>query len=106
MAHRVVLSERALQQLDSIFRYIEAAANVQTAADFVDLIVAHCEGFDKFPLRGSKRDEVRPGLRIVGFRKRVTIAFHVTETTVNILGIFYGGQDVEGALSDDASDNP
>jgi toxin ParE1/3/4 len=51
-----------------------------------------------FLARGIKRDDVRPGLRITGYRKRVAIAFHVDEERVNIIGIFYGGQDYEAAL--------
>ena len=104
MTHRVILSPRALQQLASIFRYIEKDASTQTAANFVESIMAHCQGFAQFPLRGTKQDEIRPGLRLVGVRKRVTIAFEVEQTIVNILGIFYGGQDVEAALGDDLSD--
>jgi hypothetical protein len=39
-----------------------------------------------------------PGLRVIGFERRVTIAFLVTETAVLIEGIFYGGQDFETAF--------
>jgi len=45
--------------------------------------------------------EIRPGLRTVGYRRRVTIAFEVADDTVNILGIFYGGQDIEADLRSD-----
>ncbi len=47
---------------------------------------------------GVARDDLRPGLRICGFRRRVTIAFVVTEENVEILGIFYGGRDYETLL--------
>ena len=36
----------------------------------------------------------------MGFRRRVSIAFEVSETAVIILGIFYGGQNFEALLSD------
>jgi plasmid stabilization system protein ParE len=45
-----------------------------------------------------KRDDIRLGLRITGFRRRVAIAFTVSETDISILGIFYGGQNYEPAL--------
>jgi plasmid stabilization system protein ParE len=51
---------------------------------------------------GVARDDLRPGLRIVGFRRRVTIAFAVTEATVEIPGIYYGGRDYETLLSAEA----
>lgn len=100
MTYRVILSSRALRQLDSIFRYIEAAANTHVALDFINSILAHCEGLAQFPQRGTVRNELRPGLRLIGFRRRVTIAFDVESSTVNVLGILYGGQDVAGTFDD------
>jgi hypothetical protein len=44
---------------------------------------------------GTKREDLLAGLRTVGFERRVTIAFMVTDETVLIEGIFYGGQDFE-----------
>jgi hypothetical protein len=36
-----------------------------------------------------------PGIRTTGFRGRVTIAFRITQDTVLIAGIFYGGRSLE-----------
>jgi toxin ParE1/3/4 len=44
------------------------------------------------------RDDIRPGLRIVGFERRVTIAFSVDDGRVTILRVFYGGRDWENAF--------
>lgn len=71
------------------------------AARYVDSIVDYCENLRTFPLRGTPRDDLRPGLRTLGFRRRVMILFEVTAGTVNVLGIYYGGQDYEAALRDD-----
>ncbi len=46
------------------------------------------------------RDDVRPGLRIVGFERRITIAFTATEAEVTILRLFFGGQDWGRAFDD------
>jgi toxin ParE1/3/4 len=54
-----------------------------------------------FPMVGSPRDDLRPGLRTIGFRRRVTIVFVVKSTEVRIVGVFYGGQDFEAALADE-----
>ena len=35
------------------------------------------------------------GLRVVGFERRVTIAFHVGADTVTFLRILYGGRDID-----------
>ncbi len=37
-------------------------------------------------------------MRITSYRKHVDIAFHVDEDRVNIIGVFYDGQDYESAL--------
>ena len=50
--------------------------------------------------RGHKRDDIRPGLRIAGFQRRVTIAFTVTETRVTILRLFYGGRNWEPLIEE------
>lgn len=54
-------------------------------------------------MRGTRRDDIRPGLRTVGFERRATIAFKVLAREVVIVRIFYGGRDFESILhgSDD-----
>ena len=94
MAYRVVFTPEARDQLLSIYRYIAAEVSADRASAFVTAIVDYCESFRTFPKRGTRRDDLRPGLRTVGFRRRVTIAFTVEEQTVAIIGVFYGGQEV------------
>lgn len=96
---RVVFTEAALDQLNSIFLYVAAEASIRTAERFVSDITDYCEGLVPFPERGQRRDELRPGLRLVGFRRQVTIAFRIDAEAVHILGVFYGGQDVEAAMT-------
>ena len=52
------------------------------------------------PHRGSRRDDLRQGLRIVPFKKRTAIAFALDEDrrVVTVLRVFYGGQDYEAVL--------
>lgn len=47
------------------------------------------------------RDDIRPGIRIVGFKRRVSIAFTIEDQRVIFLGIFYGGQNFEAILRGD-----
>lgn len=54
-----------------------------------------------FGERGVRREDLRPGLRIVGFEKRVAIAFHLTADMVVIDRVLYGRRYLEAALSDD-----
>jgi toxin ParE1/3/4 len=58
-------------------------------------------GLSTFPHRGSRRDEIRPDLRITNYKRRTTIAFEVGEDFVSIIGIFHGGRDYETILQSD-----
>jgi toxin ParE1/3/4 len=50
------------------------------------------------PERGARRDDIRPGLRTIGFERRATIIFQVTESEVLIVRILYGGRDADRVL--------
>ena len=54
-----------------------------------------------FPHRGTRRDDVRPGLRISNYKKRAVIAFAVEAEVVSIIGVHYGGLDYETILQSD-----
>jgi toxin ParE1/3/4 len=55
----------------------------------------------EFPERGTRRDDLARGLRTIGFERRVTIAFRVVRTRVEIVTIAYGGRDFESDLKED-----
>ncbi len=98
MSYPLVFSPEAEAQLIELYGYIAAEASAEIAARFTDGIVTYCESLSAFPSRGNRRDDIRPGLRVTSYRKRVAIAFHVDENRVNIIGVFYGGQNYEAAL--------
>jgi len=91
----IVFSPEAETDLLALYDYIAKEATPAIAIGFTGAIVDFCEGFSIFPNRGTRRDELRPGLRTVGFRHQVTIAFDVEGDTVSIIGIYYGGRDFE-----------
>ncbi|PBB87519.1 type II toxin-antitoxin system RelE/ParE family toxin [Mesorhizobium sp. WSM3876] len=66
--------------------------------NFVSGIRDHCRNLATFPLRGTEQTEIVPGLRIVGYRRTVSIAFAVESERVLILGIFYGGRNITPEL--------
>ena len=100
MSLSVVFTTEAEDQLVELDRYIVGAGSVEVAARHTEAIVAFCEELAAFPHRGSARDDIRSGLRIIGFKRRVVIAFAVLDQTVAIIGVFYGGRDYEALLSD------
>lgn len=71
------------------------------AVRYTDAVLGTCERLAHFPMRGVARDDIRPGLRLTHHKGRTVIAYAVDQDPrrVSILGVFYGGQDVEGALS-------
>lgn len=102
MSRTLVYSPRAQRQLADLYSWIaESSGFPERAERYVSAILDYCESLADFPLVGAARDDLRPGLRTIGFRSRMVIAFAVQETTVNVLGLYYGGQDHESLLSVD-----
>ena len=95
----VFVDPLAQNDLNHIFDVIAELAGQTTGAAYVEKIMAHCLTFDLASERGARRDDIRPGLRITGYRRRVTIAFTVSDTQVRLLRIFYGGVDWEPLLA-------
>lgn len=101
MSRTVVIAPEAQAQLDALYDYIADAASADIALRFNDALLDQFESLRDFPVRGTARDDILSGLRTVGFRKRVTIAFVVEKTSVLVIGVFYGGQDFESILKVD-----
>jgi hypothetical protein len=98
--YRVVFSELARRQLDELYDFIAERAHPDVALGYIARIDAFCRGLETFPERGSLRNEVRPGLRIVGYRRQASIAFTVADATVVILAVFRRGADTEALLAE------
>ena len=88
----------AVSDLLRLYDYLAEASGAAVAAAYVDRLEASCLALETFPERGTRRDDIRPGLRVIGFERRATIVFQVIEDEVIIVRIFYGGQDYERAL--------
>jgi toxin ParE1/3/4 len=97
---RVVFRPLAETDLFELYRYIAEDSGHATAGAYIDRIEAACMALESFPTRGTARDDIRPGLRTMGFEGRATIVFQVKRAEVVIVRIFYGGQDYERALHD------
>lgn len=98
VAHRVIFSPEAAADLFELYDYIAKQSGPSLAFRYLTRIEAYCAGFKFSAERGTKRDDLRPGLRIVGFERRITIAFHVDAENVVMDRILYGGRDIKRAL--------
>jgi toxin ParE1/3/4 len=104
VAHRVVFAPEALDDLRDLYDLIAEGSLPERALAYVEALRRQCLGLADLPERGTRRDAVRPGLRTLGYRRRVTIAFQVTGSTVTILRLLYAGRDLEGWSRQDESD--
>jgi plasmid stabilization system protein ParE len=100
VVHSVGFSPEAQAELLDLYDFISNEAGAARALDYIARIENDCLGFASMPERGTKRDDIRPGLRVAGFEPRVAIAFRLSDHSLTILRIFYGGRDLTGALSD------
>ena len=100
MNYEVNFSFDAETHLMKLYLHISEAASDETAANYIRAIVRQCNSLSTFPRRGTQRDDLGPGIRVFGFRRRVSIAFRIGETSVTILGAFYGGQNFEALLKE------
>ncbi|WEZ82876.1 type II toxin-antitoxin system RelE/ParE family toxin [Rhizobium sp. 32-5/1] len=95
MAHRVVFTPEARDDLKRLYLYIAEQSGDDRALTYITRIEIFCRGFADFPERGTRRDDLFPGLRGVGFERRVAVAFHVLTDTVIFDRILYGGQNLD-----------
>lgn len=98
MNRRLVFRPRAAEDLASLFDYIAERSGHDRALSYLGRIEAACFGLPNFPERGTRRDDIAAGLRVVGFERRVSIAFRVLTAEVEIVAISYAGRDFEDEL--------
>ena len=100
---KLVLRPAAEADLDEIYRYItERSGSPETAIGYIRRIRESCENLLTFPHAGRARDDLRPGVRIVAFERRVVIAYTVLPSDdVEIGRVFYGGRNYEAILGEE-----
>jgi toxin ParE1/3/4 len=104
VTREVVFAPEAQQDLLQLYDFIAADSGPERAGGYTERIVAYCLNLVTFPERGTRRDDLRPGLRTTSFRRRVSIAFHITATTVTIDRILYGGRNLQPLFGEEADD--
>ena len=89
----ITYAPEAQSDLFGLYDQIADATSPLVALRYVQRIERWLDGFETASERGALRDDIRSGLRIIGFERRVTVAFTVLQDTVVIQRVFYGGQD-------------
>lgn len=68
MSRTVIYSPPAKGQLSELYLWIaEESGFPDRAASYVSAILDYCDSLADFPFRGVARDDLRPGLRTLGF---------------------------------------
>lgn len=98
MTYEVQFRPQAEEDLFQIYRYIAERAGIEAAKSYTDRIMATCLALQNAPLRGTRRDDLRPGIRTMGFERRATIVFRIIGRKVEIVRVLYGGRDLERTL--------
>lgn len=98
MRRAVVFTPEARDDLLGLYDYIADRGGPERAARYIGRIEKLCMSLGRLPERGTLRHDLRPGLRVIVFQKRVAIAFRVNVEAVAILRILYGGRSLEGAF--------
>lgn len=91
----VTFSPEAKDDLRKLYDWLAETASPNVAIKYIGRIESYCMGLTHLPERGNRRDDVREGLRIQSFEKRISIAFNVEDERVVILGLFYAGRNWE-----------
>lgn len=99
MDYSVQFSPEAQSDLLDLYDHIAEQAGEARALAYLERVERHCMRLAIFPERGTLRDDLRPGLRVIGFERRIAVAFHVQGRKVTILRVLYAGRDLTGALS-------
>ncbi len=87
----VTLLPAALGDLDDVYDYI-AADNPVTAGVYLHQIYQALENLSRFPGIGPEREDIRPGIRGLAFRRHV-IFYRVLSERIEILRILHGARD-------------
>jgi len=89
----VAFAPEARSDLLRLGDWIAERAGIDVALSYIERLETYCAGFELAGERGQRRDDIRDGLRVVGFERRVAIAFTVSNAEVTILRFYYGGRN-------------
>jgi plasmid stabilization system protein ParE len=100
--YRIILSPEAQDDLKEIRNYIAWKSSRRKANNYIRKIRDFYMELSVAPHRGEDRFHQRPGMRSIGFKRRVDVLFSVSdkELSVTILGFRYAGHSPEDGSND------
>lgn len=95
MSRSLVFHPEAADELASIYDYIATKADPVTALSYVRDLRTYLIELCDFPERGTVREGAVAGLRIIGYRRNLSVAFAVRSDKVVVLGLYYAGRNID-----------
>jgi len=92
MPHKLIFTPQAAHDIDQIEAHIAFKESPHVADEYIERLYFRCARIALAPHQGQLQRNRRPGLRITGFERRVSIAFYLRQETVVIVSIAYGGR--------------
>lgn len=99
---RVVLAPEALADLAAISDWLRDEASATVARRYLSRVKKRLAGPSE---RGTVRDDIAEGLRVIGIASSASVAFRVQDERVTVLRVVYGGQDWQSALTTGSNDD-
>lgn len=94
----VAFAPEAAGDLVALYEWIADEASPVVALAYLERVEAFCHRLGLGSQRGHLRADIRAGLRIIGFERRLTIAFMVDESRVTVLRVFTRGRNWEESI--------
>jgi len=105
--HKVVFRKTAQSDLRAIFAYVlEKCGSADTALNYVRRIQRRCEEIGIAPLAYVERPDIRPGIRMAVFERRIVILYVIQNETIRITNILSGSRDYEALVRSTTSPPP
>jgi toxin ParE1/3/4 len=95
MPLEVAFSPKAEIQLQQMEAYLANRFYPGNVRRYMDRLMECCLDLGKAPHRGRTREDLRPGLRVIGFERKASIYFTVVGEQVFIISVLYGGRTFE-----------
>ena len=99
MKRRVVYRPLADDDLVAIYSFF-ADKNPMSAIALIRKIRAQCATLESMAERGPLRERLGLGIRIFVIDRMVTVAYRIEGESVEIMRVFYAGQNIPEGLGD------
>jgi toxin ParE1/3/4 len=94
---RVVLAAETRRELRKLHNDIARKRSRRIAEGYIRRLKKFIQGLAIAPHRGQHRPGIRADQRTIGFERRVSVIFNVSDKrkVVNVVGIRYAGQELD-----------